>query len=319
MNRVLRPVLLIALACVVLLPSRGARGQVVVLRTYTPYWGYAATLHGMADLTRATAQYHVTIQKAAQERETTRRMKLETRKEELEHMKWERDFQWEMRREEQEKLIQYELERSRDRPSLTEIIAGTMLNTLLTELAKTSRPDDASSQPLKQEWLDAITFTSTGGNAGLLRHKELPWPVLLQDDRFASSRAILESQLENAREEARLGRVSKKTLEELLRLRRTLDEEVTEMMRKPGSVWLPRHHIQAMRFTRELNDALLLIENPKEAAFLLGARPKSQTVAQLVQYMRENGMKFGPATAGSERHYVALHAALAEEARQVQR
>ena len=123
---------------------------------------------------------------------TASRLQLEERRIELEHMKWERNFQWEMRKEEEEKLIQYELERSRERPSLTEVVAGTMLNNLLAELSKSSSPPGAPSVAIKQEWLDNINFTSTGGNAGLLRQKELPWPVLLQEDRFAATRAEAE-------------------------------------------------------------------------------------------------------------------------------
>src|SRR5262245_52316802 len=101
MTRIVRPALLVVVACLLLLAPGAAQAQRrrVIVTTVSPYWGYtrysyAAALFGLADYTRADAQWRFTIQKAAQEREKTRRMKLETRRIELEHMKWERNFQW---------------------------------------------------------------------------------------------------------------------------------------------------------------------------------------------------------------------------------
>ena len=88
--------------------------------------------------------------------------------------------------------------------------------------------------------------------------------------------------------------------------------------RPASSVWSPRHHIQALRFTGELKRTILLLENPKEAAALLAHLPPCKTIAELVHHMRENGLRFAPASAGSERHYVSLHAAMADDARMVQ-
>jgi hypothetical protein len=71
----------------------------------------------------------------------------------------------------------------------------------------------------------------------------------------------------------------------------------------------------ANRFLAELKQSVLLLQNPKEAALLLDHTPRCKTVAELVQHMRENGLRFGPASAGSERYYVSLHDAFAQEAR----
>jgi hypothetical protein len=296
--------------------------RLVVVTRPAPYWGYyyspyAAALHGLADYTRAEGQYLLMRESARQQREVTRQKKLETRQKELEHIKWERDFIWNMRREEERKIIAYEAERAKNMPTMTEILSGGMLNILQRELSKNSRSPDSPSRPIKEEWLENINFTATGGNTGLLRQKEISWPVILQDERLASTRAAIETHLETARREAGKGKVSGKTIEELLDLRNKLDEEATALLKASRSFGI-RHHIQASRFTRDLNQALLLLENPKEAAFLLGAKPAAKTVAELMQYMRENGLTFGAASAGSERHYISLHAEMAEEARQLE-
>ena len=302
--------------------------RLVVVTTPAPYWGYrysapwsagpgigyGAAMHGLADYTRAEGDYLVTREKARQMREVTRRERFKTREAELRSIKWERDFIWNWQREDERKIIAYQAERAKEMPTLTEILSGGMLNILQRELSKQSRPPEASSRPIKEEWLENINFTATGGNTGLLRQKEISWPVLIQDDRLASTRADIEKHLEVARREAAQGKVSGKTIEQLLELRNKLDDEATELLKASRAFGL-RHHIQASRFTKELNQALLLLENPKEARFMLGSKPNSKTVAELMQYMRENGLTFGPASAGSERHYVSLHAEMAEEAR----
>src|SRR5262245_59968955 len=324
MSRLLPVALLAGLAA---LPSPVAAGEVPVADPYryvvvtrpAPYWGYyyapyAAALHGLADYTRAEGEYLLLRESARQQREVTRRAKLDTRKKEWEHIKWERDFIWNVQREEEQKIIAHAYNRAKNHPTHTEIYSGGMLNILHTELSKTSRSPDSPSRPVKQEWLDAINFSSTGGNTGLLRQKDLTWPVLIQDDRFNSTRAAIEENLDAARRDAGRGKVNGTTIETLLKLKNTLDDEAIDLLRTSRS-FTHRHHIHVMRFTKELNEALKLLENPKEAAFLLSAKPTARTVAELMQYMRENGLTFGPVSEGNGRHYIALHAEMAEEAR----
>ena len=185
----------------------------------SPYWGYTRDpygLHGLADYTRASGEYLNLVQKAAQARERTRAMKLETRKKELEHMKWERNFLWDMRQEEVQRVIQHEEKRARERPPLTEVLAGTSLNWILADLSKESLPIDGVSQTITQEMLNKVNFVATGGNAGLLRQKELKWPVLLQASRLSDSRERVAALLDNARADLKKGNVTEETIRELL-------------------------------------------------------------------------------------------------------
>ncbi len=104
MNQLFRFGLLGALGCLLLALAGSAQTsssadpyKLVIVTTPNPYWGYtrnpyASALHGRADLVRATADYHVRIQKAAQEREKTRKMKLDKRIDDLKRTKWADNF-----------------------------------------------------------------------------------------------------------------------------------------------------------------------------------------------------------------------------------
>jgi hypothetical protein len=302
-------------------PAAGDPYKSVVVTRPSPYWGYIrdpydSTLHGLADLTRATGTYHIRIQQAARLREENRQLKLKTRRAELEHIKWEINFIREMRQEEIERTIKTEEHRARERPPMTEILAGTALNWIISGLKKdTAYPSDSRSKPLKQEWLNNVNFISTGGHAGMLREKQFIWPVLLQEERFAGAREKIESLFEQARQDARRGKLSGKVVKELLEQHKHLDESATAEATRMGAPWEPGQHIMAIRFLRELKQTLLLMQNPKEASFLLDHRPKCSNVTELVQHMRERGLTFGPASAGSEKEYLSIHDAIAQEAR----
>jgi hypothetical protein len=262
------------------------------------------------------APYLYLNQKTAQEREKTRRMRLETRKLELEHTKWEREFMLKSWQEEIEKNIQHEEKRARETPPLTEVVAGSSLNWLLRDLSKESRSPNSPSLAIKQSLIDHVTFVSTGGNASMLRQKQIAWPVMLQEKRFADSREQIESLLEKARADANRSTLTLDTLKALLEQHARLDDDLTYES-KASTVWGPTQQVMAARFLKELKQTLLLLQNPKEAAFLLNHTPRCKTVAELVQHMREHALKFGPASAGNERHYVSLHAVLAREAQEV--
>jgi hypothetical protein len=58
------------------------------------------------------------------------------------------------------------------------------------------------------------------------------------------------------------------------------------------------------------------LEQP-DAAYYLNPL-QGRTVAELVDYMKKNGIRFAPATNGCERFYVSLHRALASEVTRLQ-
>ena len=88
-----------------------------------------------------------------------------------------------------------------------------------------------------------------------------------------------------------------------------LDQEIRAGVGDPDCN--PRHQIEALKFLRQVTDATFILEKPDAAYYL--APPEGNTVAELVAYMKKNGLHFAPATVGGERYYVALHRAFADE------
>src|SRR5262249_38506064 len=84
-----------------------------------------------------------------------------------------------------------------------------------------------------------------------------------------------------------------------------------------GNLWSPSDFVAAGRTLREIKAALQMLER-EDAAYYL-APLQGRTVAELVEFMNSQGLSFATATSGCERHYVALHRALANELTQVRK
>jgi hypothetical protein len=137
---------------------------------------------------------------------------------------------------------------------------------------------------------------------------------MLQEPALATDRGRLEQLLADAREMAGKGEDTARLVKELQDLVRHMDRSLTGMMRSDGTGnWAPGDHTRARRFLQEVRETLAILNNPKDAAFFLKHSLKGETVAELVVHMRDNGLRFAPATAGSERAYISLRHALARE------
>jgi hypothetical protein len=318
------------LASVVLLPVAGSQAgdqssetdpyKTVVVSVPSPYWGYTyhpyvSPLHGLADVTRAQGDFLIKQEQAALLRERVRQKKLETRRKELEQWEWERAFRFEANERQRERIRQAALKRSRNDPPLTEIWSATSLNVLLRDLQKHSG-SPGLSVAIDKEGLAHIHVTSgRAGNLGLLKGDKIPWPLLLRTPDLADQRKPIDELLARVKGQAIKGDV---TAEDVFTLRRrvaALQARLKGSLRKRADdpAWNPGTYINAQRFLRQVDNALTMLEQPDAAYYL--KPPKGKTVAELVQYMKEKGLQFAPATVGSERHYVALHTALAEESR----
>jgi len=180
----------------------------------SPYWGYtynpyASTLrgiasvgHAQANIIRAQGEFLVNREQAALVREQVRVAKLETRKKELEHWEWEREFKAGALERERDRIRAVEVDRSRKFPPASEILAATALNALLNELkAQPALPGD--STPIEPEWLAHIHVASpAGGHLGLLKHDRIHWPLMLRTSEFKNERENVESLIEQARRDA---------------------------------------------------------------------------------------------------------------------
>src|SRR5262249_21541942 len=72
-------------------------------------------------------------------------------------------------------------------------------------------------------------------------------------------------------------------------------------------------YTEAKRFLRFLEDAVKVLQQPDAGEYLNGTYvAKGDTVKDLVKYMTDVGLRFGPAGDGDEAAYNALHRALVQ-------
>jgi hypothetical protein len=338
---------LLALALPAAAPAQPPGTTVFAPTFVSGYWGYtydpyAQRLHGAADLTRSRlhgladvtrsqgeayknildseGEYYNKIQEAIAKREKNRQERLVTRKKALEQWAWEKEFRAEVFRKERERAKKEEVEHARDHLPLAELLSGSILNTLLDDLKKYNYDSPAGSVEIPPDCLTHINVTTHGdGHTGLLKARRLAWPILLQHEQFKEDREGIEDLLKQAREHARQEKAVGEVLFKLRDRVAGLEGQVTQLVREKRH--LPRHHIEADRFLKELTATLNMLEDAKEAKYLLGASLKGKTVHELVKHMSDEGLRFGPAlrASGAQRHYRVLHDALATESARLAR
>lgn len=310
-------------------PSYGDPYSSVIIAAPSPYWGYtynpyvsnpyASMLHGAAAVTRANADYFLITQKAAKLREEVRRDKLKTRRLQLEHWAWELEFKAEVHNRERERIYKAELERARTLPPQTEILDAVSLNRIFDELCQ--RPDlhRGGSTKVETEWLAHIHVTVDGrGNVGLLKGDRIFWPELLTRSDFVPFRDPINQLLMRAKEQALAtqnhARIDPSLLLELrqclAKCRDHLDRERKDTGH-PDPAWNQRHFTEASRFLRQVKDTIPVLEKPNAAMYFNSLR--GGTVAELVEYMKKEGISFAAATEGCDQYYIALQRVLAQE------
>ncbi|MFO0843478.1 MAG: hypothetical protein U0797_13935 [Gemmataceae bacterium] len=291
--------------------------RLVVVNRPAPYWGYVRyPLDAVANYTRAAGQYMIMRQEAIKMREENLRERLKTREAEFQHG-W-RMYEAYLEKNEwrYERQRQQEIKHARENASVAEKVSGNVLNYLLAELQKDSLSPEIS-QKVDPRWLKSINFMSTtGGNSYFLRTKPIPWTAVLQEDAFDTTRALIEEDLEKARNELMANKVPGKTLKSLIQHQDSLREGVARINQSRNTVWRPTDIIEATRQVFDLGQTIKLLRNPDEAKRLLAPPPDNvRTVAELVNHMREYALTFSAASTSGAQDYVSLHTAMAAEAR----
>jgi hypothetical protein len=276
-----------------------------------PYYGF---LQGVADVTTANANYWKTIQEARLLRELSYRSQLETRHKMIEEADWERG-EW-LRRIDPNLNYQRDqavaLDRARHDPPQTEILSARALNDLFRHLSRMQgRGEHGPNVPLDQDLLRGINLTGqdTRANVGLLKDDgKLQWPLPLEGSEFAGGREHVNKLIADAVSVARFGNAVDagrlKDLEaELGRLNATLQNNLPEMT-------LSRY-IEARRYLNLLEDAVRALEDPKVGNYFnQNWVAKGKSVAELVKYMSDKGLRFAPAVPGDADSYRMLYHAL---------
>jgi hypothetical protein len=282
-----------------------------------PYQGY---LQGAGDITRANAEYYSTIQQAKLTRQEAIRSSIQTRRAMIEEAEWERAHM-----PDPEKIRQQDLERklnrARNNPPLQDVWDGVSLNDLLRHLiAQQGQGAKGPSVPLSEETLDHINLTvgGTRSNAGLLKNSaELQWPLSLQRELFKDPRDNLNSLMRAAFKSASSGnKPESSTISDLRhnydKLKKTLSSNVDQLS--------PDEYIEANRYLTDVSKAIDALKSASVVHFFDGSwKAKARDVAGLVQYMREQGLWFAPASPKDHAAYVSLYYSLASFDRGMQR
>jgi hypothetical protein len=276
-----------------------------------PYHGY---LTGAASVTNANANYQKIIQEARLLREQATRSHMDTRRKILEEAEYER-AEW-FKRYDPNVVYQrdqdWDLDRARHDPPLTEILSGRALNTLLTYLEKQQgKGQRGPNVPISQDVLRGINVSGqdTRANPGLLKFDgRLQWPLCLTGSDFSDSRERLDLLLVDAVNSAKnsnpvpAGKL-KDIRVELNRLNQVLLATLSDRS--------PSEYVEARRFLNQVEDAVKALEDPNVANYFnQNWVPRGKNVAELVKHLSDNGLVFAPAVPGDSDAYRALYRAL---------
>jgi hypothetical protein len=282
-----------------------------------PYQGY---LSGAASVTRANAEYWQGIAQARLTRQEAIRSSIQTRRAFIEEAEWERQHMPDPEKIRQQTL-ERELNRARNTPPLQEVWDASALNALLRYLiAQQGQGMKGPSVPLSEDTLDHINLTVGGSraNIGLLRNNaELLWPLPLQQEVFKEPREKLNSLIRDAYKSAANGtKPDNATISDLRhnydKLEKTLLSNVDQLT--------PGEYIEAKRYVNDVNRAIDALKSTSVSRLLDGSwKSKAHNVAELVQFMRENGLWFAAATPRDTAAYVSLYNSLASFDRGMQR
>jgi hypothetical protein len=284
------------------------------------YWGYVESPYtGMAHLVRAQGQFAIDQQRAVMERERIIAERVRTRRSKLEQYLWERDNLPTIQ-DDRERNRRLEERRALD-PPVTEIWSGKSLNDLLGALKhRKSAGGEFASIALDREVLRQINVTSgkSGGNIGLIKGGKIAfWPILLQRPDFTLDRekieALLTQVVKQAEQGTPIGNLVWEMIQATSTLQSRLERQAGDLGDKANQHWTPGMYIDAKRFLGQLQDALLVLQEPDAGQYLAGkVSLESTTVADLVREMKTKGLAFAPATPGAHRAYNILHTALVD-------
>ncbi|MGE3805484.1 MAG: hypothetical protein AB7K24_12485 [Gemmataceae bacterium] len=276
---------------------------------YNPYSG---NLQGSAAVIDSLSQNMLATQQTYMMKEQIIREKIDNRRRVLEQWLWERN-NLPTPQDEFERIQKLELRRAQNDPPVNEILSAKSLNDLLIDVQKLKGKGlKGPDIPLSEDLLKRINVVPPGNgsaNAGLLRNGgKLNWPVSLGGENFKKDRELVNTLLPEAIKQVQNGQVDVGTFKELDNtVNRIVDKLTASIKDLP-----PSQYIEAKRFLNSVHDGLGALRNPNAKEFVDGKfTAKGKTVAELIQNMEDEGLRFAPAVPGDEGAYVALHRLLA--------
>ncbi|MFN4261851.1 MAG: hypothetical protein ACK4RK_21430 [Gemmataceae bacterium] len=274
-----------------------------------------AYLKGAAEVIRAQGQFLKDNQEARLISQEVLQEKIKTRRSILEQWLWEREYLPTFEDERQRQQLEA-LRRSQYNPPITEIWSAKALNTLLQDAVTIYADVPAGQYPLSEALLARINVTTgyRGANIGLLKGGRLRWPILLYAPAFTSELEFIDQTVALVIRQTADDTVDPQAFRDLQLavkdLRRKLIAEARRSTEKEVD-WTPTMYMDARSYLEQLDSALVALQQPDAARYFSNDyAARGSTVAELVQYMKANGLEFAPATPGSYAEYKALYYAL---------
>jgi hypothetical protein len=276
-------------------------------------------LIGAACVIDALGRYMVNAQEANLLKERVRQAQLENRR---------REFYWWLERRENTPTRQDELERearedlrySRFAPTKAAIWSGRALNVILEDLKRAeSSKLSGAQQTIEAHVLQRINLTDgrNAANFGILKNEaQLVWPAALRSEQLGADgtelRQRAQTLLTQLFTDARAQRsVDSGTAKEIDTCIRRLDGLLRQRVNALGF----SEYVESKTYLRQLNDSLVALQKSNAADYLSGKYSlknlKENTVAEVIKYLRDNGLEFAPACDGDFEAYIALHRMLA--------
>ncbi|MGF1579171.1 MAG: hypothetical protein ACFCD0_07390 [Gemmataceae bacterium] len=284
-------------------PYGGAYGPNV----YAPYAGRGGAYAGQAELVRAAGDLQLTNEEVRQQREVTKRERMETQRQALDQRLYEiKNTPTYVDMKERKESIQ--LRRLLLFPQRGEITNGDALNGLMPYMTQlVEQGTQTPPIPLDPTTLDKINvmLPETQGNIGALRELEnLEWPLVLRNEKQQEVDQAIKSTISATANGTVTFQQLKATEKQVTALREDLRLMLKNEEVDPGN-W-----VTGNRFLKQLESGLQALGQPSSRKILTGSvKAEGRNVEELVYNMNRKGLKFAKATIGNESAYFELHSA----------
>jgi hypothetical protein len=287
----------------------GAFGYGNNIFTQTPANGF---LTGAADVMSATGQYEIQHQQANLTNQQVKSAHIDNRRKMFDELKYEKEntpplsANDEAARREQVAQMYH--------AQLSEVWSATALNVLLEDIRVIQRQTglQGAQVPLDPDMVKHISLTNgsnTGSSTMLNNGGKLKWPPELDDTRFDASRKNIEKLFAQATQEAGGDGLSGRTQRAL----RTALDDLQDQIDKAIDDMTPTENIHARSWAKQVQKTAGMLSDPSVANQINGKwAPRGNTVAELINNMNTDGLKFGPAAPDSKNYYTSLYQALVQ-------
>jgi hypothetical protein len=163
--------------------------------------------------------------------------------------------------------------------------------------------------PIQPDLLSHINLNSgdTYVGVGLLGNlKKFNWPWILKQKAFADSRQTVEQSLRNSVAQVKSSGIDLDEVNKVTDAVKSMEGQVGAMAQ--GQEITPTQYVDGMRYLKEIKQSLQVLQQSDAAKYFSGSyQARGDNVAQLVQNMSGQGLRFAPAAPGDQTAYTALH------------